>query len=169
MGPPKKCHLKQQGWTEPPCLPACFSHKRPTSINLFLACHFVSRGIPSGQRGMKNLNLSESRHPSVSHLLDVKPPSKRLNSKSLAKTFRPLSPPTCLTVMPPPHLEQPGLRLPAPTRKGMETPNAPANQEVCHKTPLLQPISRSAGVSQGTLLSLGCKNSHDLTLIVGSH
>lgn len=32
---------------EPPCLPACISHKRPILINLFLAYHFVFHWIPS--------------------------------------------------------------------------------------------------------------------------
>ena len=46
---------------EPPCLPACISHKRPILINVFLAyplslAEFLLRG------GIKNLNLSESRH-----------------------------------------------------------------------------------------------------------
>ena len=46
---------------EPPCLPACISHKHPILISLFLAHYFVSRWIPSAW-SHKNLNLSKSRH-----------------------------------------------------------------------------------------------------------
>ena len=46
-------HTRQ---AEPPCRPACISHKRPILITLFLAYHLLLPG------GMKNLNLIESRH-----------------------------------------------------------------------------------------------------------
>ena len=43
------------------CLPACITHKHPISINLCLA-YTLSLAEFLLHRGMKNLNLSESKH-----------------------------------------------------------------------------------------------------------
>ena len=47
---------------EPPCLPACTSHKHPILINQFLAYHFVSLTEFLLHLETKNQSLSKSRH-----------------------------------------------------------------------------------------------------------
>lgn len=105
--------------------------------------------------------LHHSSHPSGAEKSQVwgsKTPSRRWTSKPLAETrmTRPYHHHTCLTVMPPPHLEPPVLLLPALPQAAcgplLTQPlwgpcMAPTNQRVYLKIPLFPTSKQVAGVS----------------------